>query len=166
METDPEREAHSSRLLVIAPDRGVHSALQRVLEGAGYEVCVVEDVLAAAVLTPKVQIDLAVMDLDALADCEAPLIEAWCRPDAAFPILILTQLVEPGSVKEAAQLGGLLAKGVDAELLLTTVTRLLRQPREETDAPEFETRALILDRLRARGAKFFDRPLPYRWGDY
>jgi DNA-binding response OmpR family regulator len=153
-------------LLVIAPDRAVSSALKRLLVGAGYEVWVAEDVLAAAALTPKIQIDLAVMDLDALAGCEAPLIEAWCQPAAAFPILILTQLVEPRSVKEAAQLGGVLDKRVDAGLLLATVNRLLEQSHKETGAPELETRALILYRLRARGARLFERPLPYRRSDY
>jgi DNA-binding response OmpR family regulator len=151
-----------SRLLVVDADGAVRSALKRLLEGAGCEVQLAKDARAGADLLSSGSTDLAIIDLDTFANDGASLLEQFCRPEALYPILVLSRTAGASDGQEAAKIGGFLVKPIDARVLLETVGSLLKRHQAGWHAPRSEAVALVLRRLQARGARFLRCNLPYR----
>lgn len=162
MKTKAGHAIDPPRLLVVDADEAVRLALKRLLERVGCEVRLAWDSHTGADLLASGPIDLVIMDLDTFAKDGQTLCEQLCRPDALYPILVLSRAADASDREEAVQVGGLLVKPVDAKVLLQTVEILLQRSPGTWPALRLETRVLALRRLQARGARFLRCNLPYR----
>lgn len=124
-----------SRILIVEDESIIRSALKRLLEKNGYEVCDAESVADACSRHSLESFDLIVSDLRLPGAPGTDLIELAGK----VPVLIMTSYASLRSAVDAMKLGAVdyIAKPFDHDEMLSTVAGILEQ-RSET-APKRDT---------------------------
>lgn len=121
----------STKTVLIADDsRTVLRLIQRTFQAAGYRVILAEDGRKAVELAHAEKPDVIVLDinmpeLNGYGVCHELLAhEGW---DSSIPFVFLTSAEEPHLETLGNQLGAFLAKPTEPDLLLKTVSGLLKR---------------------------------------
>lgn len=119
------------RLLVVDDDAAVRESIRQLLEATGYEAISAPDGSAAAAQWEQKQIDLAILDLDLPRQSGWDVFENLTRQHPCIPVIIITGLTHQYRTAQAAGVGALLEKPIEATTLLSTVEELLNEPEEK-----------------------------------
>jgi DNA-binding NtrC family response regulator len=118
-------------VLVVDDDASVRDSMKKVLESAGFEVLLAGDGQEAVEQARPGQIDLLLLDIG------LPIRNGWdafARITAAnpcLPIIIITGHSDQYPVASAAGASAFMEKPLDASQLLSTIQKLLAEPKEE-----------------------------------
>lgn len=118
------------RVLVVDDDASVRKSLQKVLEGAGYEVASAENGPEANRSFESQRTDMVLLDLG------LPIRDGWDAFESitseapVLPIIIITGQADQYDMAVAAGVGALMEKPLDVSQLLRTMEELLAEPCE------------------------------------
>ncbi len=118
-------------ILVVEDDESVLGALSLILEHRGFAVTTAENGRAALELLPEVEPDLILLDL------WMPEVDGWeflmrlrKEGDLSRDVPVLVMTADPRGTAEELGVRAYLHKPLELDLLLETIDRHLRSPRE------------------------------------
>jgi len=118
-------------ILVVDDDRSVRDSLKKVLEAAGYEVLLAAGGMEATIRFQAAPIDLLLLDLDLPNQSGWDVFGGLTTKHPFVPVIIITGLANQRRVAEAAGVGALFEKPVEATALLQRIKELLEEPPEK-----------------------------------
>ena len=127
----PAPAAPRRRILLVDDDPGVRSSLGAVLCQEGYLVLPARDGQEAIALAEVTDVDLVLLDLNMPGRGGWDTFEQLSREHPLVPVIIATAKPNQLFTALGAGVGALLEKPVEIPVLLSTIARLLAEPREE-----------------------------------
>lgn len=118
------------KILLADDDESVRDSLQKVLEGAGYDVVAAADGRQAVRLFNQETVDLLVLDLGLPNWSGWEVFELVTSRFPLLPVIIITGQTDQFKTAAAAGAGALMEKPLDAPLLLDTIAQLLAEKPE------------------------------------
>jgi DNA-binding response OmpR family regulator len=119
-----------TNVLVVDGDARVRDSLASVLAQAGYDVITAADSRQAAEIFDPGRTHLLILDLDTPFKHAVDSLGPLTSLNAGVPILIITNQPDDCPAALMPDVGAMLEKPVDVELLLATIDDLLAEPME------------------------------------
>jgi DNA-binding response OmpR family regulator len=117
-------------VLIVDDDAPVREAIGDLLQLVGYEVFQSGDGQEALAKFDANQLDLVLLDLGLPNKSGWDAFEGFTSRNPALPIIIITGLAQQSEMAQAAGVGALMEKPLDAAQLLKTMQELLAEPVE------------------------------------
>jgi CheY-like chemotaxis protein len=121
---------HRTCVLVVDDDLAVRESLSKVLQEAGYDAVLAADGQEALKRFTQQQIDLLILDLGVPIECGWGPFEQITSEHPSLPIIIITGQPGPYDAADAAGVGPLMEKPLDAPQLLNTLRETLVEAEE------------------------------------
>lgn len=111
-------------------DASIRESLTKVLEDDGYEVVTASDGMRVREVFDSEPIDLMLLDIGLPIKSGWETFEQITGENPLLPIIIITGQANQDQMAEAAGVGALMEKPLDAAQLLQTIRELLSEPAE------------------------------------
>jgi CheY-like chemotaxis protein len=119
------------KVLVVDDDISVRASMQKVLQGAGYEVLLAADGREAVNRFETGHIDLLLLDMNLPVRSGLDILGHVRAKDPYLPIIILTAYADQYRSAAAAGVSAFMEKPLDASRLLEAIQELLGDHQEE-----------------------------------
>jgi len=126
----PSTAPAPKRVLIVDDDAPVREAIGDLLQLVGYEVFQSGDGQEALAKFDANQLDLVLLDLGLPNKSGWDAFEGFTARNPALPIIVITGLARQSEMAQAAGVGALMEKPLDAAQLLQTMQELLSEPVE------------------------------------